>query len=204
LHIANLPSSINAGADMTIIGTGFGATQGTSQVLINGAPAIVRSWSSTSIVVTVPDTLSGPGVPVVVRVGGADSNEVTTTVLGTGDVQITLIWEDTNDLDLRVTDPLGNILNTDRRTSPTGGVLDVDANALCETNVSSSPRENVFWPVGRAPRGEYKVRVEYFFPCMRPATPSHYRVVVRVDGSTSELGSGTLEVGNRVELTFSR
>jgi hypothetical protein len=203
-HIGNLPSSVNAGADLSIIGTGFGDTQGASQVFINGTPVIVRSWSSTFVVVTVPETLSGQNLPVAVRVAGFDSNEVTTNVLGTGDVQITLVWEDANDLDLRVTDPFGNIITYDHPTSPTGGELDVDANAICEINVSSSPRENVFWPVGRAPRGEYRVRVEYFFPCTHPSMPTHYSVVVRVDGATYELGAGTLDVGGRVELTFSR
>jgi hypothetical protein len=161
-------------------------------------------WSETSLVVSVPADLSGQDLPVIVTVGGVPSNTARTNVLGPGDVQITLIWHDLNDLDLRVTDPFGNILNFERRTSPTGGRLDVDANALCELHVSSEPRENVFWPAGRAPRGTYTVRAENFFSCNDPRAPSPFSVMIKVDGQTSELMSGTLDAGQRAEKTFTR
>jgi hypothetical protein len=58
------------GASITITGTNFGATQGTSTVTFNGtAAATVTSWSATSIVVTVPV--------------GATTGNVVVTVLGT-------------------------------------------------------------------------------------------------------------------------
>ena len=68
---------------MTITGTNFGTTQGTSAVTFNGTPATtVTSWSATSIVATVP-----PGATtgsVVVTVGGVASNSVNFTVATTG------------------------------------------------------------------------------------------------------------------------
>lgn len=45
-------SSAPVGSTVTITGTGFGVAQGT--VAFNATPAIVSSWSATSIVVTVP------------------------------------------------------------------------------------------------------------------------------------------------------
>ena len=49
-----LPSSGPIGSAVTIAGSGFGATQGSSSVSFNGIPAIATSWSSGQIVAVVP------------------------------------------------------------------------------------------------------------------------------------------------------
>jgi len=66
------PTSGASGASVTIAGTGFGSTQGSSTVTFNGVLASVSTWSGTSIVATVPSGASTG--PVVVTVGGASSN----------------------------------------------------------------------------------------------------------------------------------
>lgn len=48
------PNPAVPGTNITISGTGFGATQGTSQVLYDGAVMGVVSWSNAQIVATVP------------------------------------------------------------------------------------------------------------------------------------------------------
>ena len=63
---------------MTITGTNFGATQGTSTVTFNGTAATATSWSATSIAVTVPSGATTGNV--VVTVGGQASNGVSFTV----------------------------------------------------------------------------------------------------------------------------
>ena len=63
---------------MTITGTNFGATQGTSTVTFNGTAATPTSWSATSIAVPVPSGATTGNV--VVTVGGAGSNGVNFTV----------------------------------------------------------------------------------------------------------------------------
>ncbi len=63
---------------VTIAGTNFGATQGTSTVKFNGTTATATSWSATSIVVTVPTGATTGNV--VVTVGGVASNGVAFTV----------------------------------------------------------------------------------------------------------------------------
>jgi RHS repeat-associated protein len=50
------PSSGAPGTQVTITGSGFGATQGTSTFSFNGTTASVVSWSDTSLTVTVPAT----------------------------------------------------------------------------------------------------------------------------------------------------
>jgi hypothetical protein len=62
------PTSGVVGATVTISGTNFGSTQGTSAVSFNGALAVPSSWSSTSIVAPVP--------------GAATTGNVTVTVAG--------------------------------------------------------------------------------------------------------------------------
>src|SRR5262252_7026708 len=49
------------GSQVTISGSNFGATQGGSAVLLNGAPLTINTWSGTSISITIPGgATSGP------------------------------------------------------------------------------------------------------------------------------------------------
>jgi hypothetical protein len=74
------PSSAPAGTPVTITGTNFGATKGTSTVTFNGTAATPTSWSATSIVVPAPvGAVTGN---VVVTVNGVSSNSKIFTVSG--------------------------------------------------------------------------------------------------------------------------
>ena len=67
------------GNSVTITGSNFGATQGSSSVTFNGIAAAASNWSPTSISVFVPTgATSGP---VVVNVGGAASNSLPFTTI---------------------------------------------------------------------------------------------------------------------------
>src|SRR5262249_37221013 len=77
--IASLsPTTGAVGATVTITGTNFGATQGTSLVKFNGVTATPTSWSATSIATPVPAGATTGNVTV--TVGGGASNGVTFTV----------------------------------------------------------------------------------------------------------------------------
>src|SRR6202049_2133013 len=78
------PTSGAVGASITIAGLNFGSTQGTSTVKFNGTTATVTSWSTTSIVATVPNGATTGNV--VVTVGGNASNGVSFTVIPTPSV----------------------------------------------------------------------------------------------------------------------
>jgi hypothetical protein len=121
----------------------------------------------------------------------------------TGDVQITLEWYSTADLDLHVLDPDGDEIWFDNSRVASGGELDVDANGPCFT-ATSSPLENVYWPWGGAPPGEYEVYVEYFSECLGEGAVD-YQVIVRVDGEVLDTHSGAISPGGQVFITrFSR
>ncbi len=83
----------------------------------------------------------------------------------TGDIQISLFWENRHDLDLHCTDPSGEDIHFQKPRSSSGGRLDVDSNAACDNNVTDNPVENIYWATGKAPEGEYKVWVQFFTPC---------------------------------------
>src|SRR5207253_1897361 len=70
-----MPTAGAMGASVTIYGSGFGATQGTSTVAFNGTSATATSWSNTSIAATVPSGATTG--PVVVTVNSTASNGVT-------------------------------------------------------------------------------------------------------------------------------
>lgn len=82
----------------------------------------------------------------------------------TGDVQISLLWNNYNDLDLHCVfvgqDGQREHIWFSQRRSASGGELDVDRNAgRRETN---RPVENIYWRKGRAPFGRYQVYVHYW------------------------------------------
>lgn len=73
------PNSGLAGSSVTIAGSNFGTTQGTSVVRFNTTAATVTSWSASQITVTVPQ-LSAGAYGVTATVNGVSSNAATFTV----------------------------------------------------------------------------------------------------------------------------
>jgi hypothetical protein len=77
-QITSISPTVGAiGTQITITGTGFGATSGTASV--NGTNATIQSWSDTQVVATVAAGTTSGGVQVVN--GGVSSNAVTFTIL---------------------------------------------------------------------------------------------------------------------------
>lgn len=116
--------------------------------------------------------------------------------LGTGDVQITLRWDSTADLDLHVTEPNGTeIWYGDKGPTSTGGQLDVDSNVGCDEEVSV---ENVFWPTGQMPLGHYVVEVTGF--SVDDCGSGRYTVTAVVEGE--QVLNETGEVGEDETDTY--
>ncbi len=68
------------GSQLTITGTGFGTAQNGSLVMLNGATVPINSWSSTSIVITIPTGATSGNLIVSVAPSMNDSNPVFFTV----------------------------------------------------------------------------------------------------------------------------
>jgi hypothetical protein len=107
--------------------------------------------------------------------------------VGTGDVQVSVSWNSAADVDLHVVEPGGEEVYYGNPNSAAGGELDLDSNAACN---SDGPRnENIVWPTGSAPTGEYIVRVDHWAAC--GATQTDYVVTVQVQGSQPQVFTGT-------------
>lgn len=78
------PSFGGPGATVTITGSNFGATQGSSTVSLNGIILTPSSWSDLAITFVVPS--SAATGPIVIMVGGNASNALTFSVLPTPEI----------------------------------------------------------------------------------------------------------------------
>jgi hypothetical protein len=82
---------------------------------------------------------------------------------GVGDVKITLSFEPIHDLDLHVVEPDGTEISFLQPLSASGGRLDLDSGSNCRPGAVNA--ENIFWPSGAAPPGQYRVTVRNFEQC---------------------------------------
>ena len=114
------------------------------------------------------------------------------------DVQISLMWNNYNDLDLHVVCPSGERIHGGNKKSACGGELDVDANVRAETR---KPIENVFWEEGKAPAGRYQVYVHYYkkHKKRRSKDPTKFQVIVNEGGDPREY-NGELSAGDPIVL----
>ena len=114
------------------------------------------------------------------------------------DVQISLIWNNYNDLDLHVVCPSGERIHGGNRESACGGELDVDANVRPETK---KPVENVVWPEGKAPGGTYKAYVHHYkkHNKRRSKDPTAFKIICNAGGEIKEY-EGKLSTGEPIML----
>ena len=117
------------------------------------------------------------------------------------DVQVSLMWNNYNDLDLHVVCPSGERIHGGNRKSACGGHLDVDANVRPD---SRKPIENVVWPEGEAPAGTYQVFVHYYkkHKKRRSKDPTKFQVIANAYGDLMEY-TGELTFGEEIQLVCS-
>ncbi len=118
--------------------------------------------------------------------GTYTSTTIRPTLVGTGEVQISVAWDDTSDVDLHVVDPAGDEIYWANRQVSSGGQLDLDSNAGC--SIDNVNQENVTWST--APRGEYIVRVDYWSSC--GVAETNFIVTVQVKGRAPQIFTGKL------------
>lgn len=118
--------------------------------------------------------------------------------LETGDIQITLIWSSTADLDLHVVDPSGEEISYENPHSASGGKLANEGNGSCAL-ATTSPIENIFWATGTAPPGVYTIVVHYFGTC-REEGDQMFEVIVRVDGQLLEIVRGSISAFEGIQV----
>jgi hypothetical protein len=97
----------------------------------------------------------------------------------TGQIQVTLSWNTAADIDLYVYDPSGYRIYYADRSSPSGGMLDIDARGACVGGTGTI--ENIFWSTPTPPPGTYTVEVHNYAACGSYG-PTPVQVSVSVGG----------------------
>ena len=106
---------------------------------------------------------------------------LTTISVMSGDVQVSVSWDTFVDVDLHVIEPSGEELFYGHRGSATGGQLDLDSNPACSLDRVNN--ENVSWPIGQSPPGQYTVLVDYWSAC--GGQSANYTVTVKNCGEVN-------------------
>jgi Ca-activated chloride channel family protein len=117
--------------------------------------------------------------------------------LNTGDIRISLSWNNRNDLDLHVVSPMGEEINFNNPRDSYGGYLDVDRNLYGET---TKPEETIFWPDNMAPRGNYRVFVQNYVSNEADPLPTPFQIEIK-NGSEYLYFNGSVRGAGRVSLT---
>ena len=124
------------------------------------------------------------------RVSPYTGHMMTVQAVGGGDVQVSVSFDQDVDIDLHVVEPSssggadgcapsgGCELYYGDKSCPSGGQLDLDSNAGC--GIDGVNNENIFWPEGQAPTGNYIVRVDFFSDCC--SCGSNYTVTIQYCG----------------------
>ncbi len=117
-----------------------------------------------------------------------------------GEVQISLAWDDYNDLDLHLFCPSGERIYFNNKKSECGGELDVDMNVR---PVSKTPVENVVWRQN-APLGTYKVGVHFYKYHRKRRTRRlcKFRLRVVTHGQSKEY-LGSIKYGQAMQMVTS-
>jgi hypothetical protein len=170
------PQSVSQVDVHSAIGGSFGTTEPSLSGL-SGEPSGLGRGSGTGVG-------DGAGADIAGRVEAAGGKG--------GALQISLAWDDTNDLDLAVQTPEGEVLYWGDLTTSDGGELDVDMNALGSVSTSKKAVENIAWPGTIPPDGEYLVRVHFFGARPRQPQQPEFRVRLQVAGEVRVL-AGRLE-----------
>jgi hypothetical protein len=205
----------NGGPTNSVAGFAAMVTGGSSQQTVTGGAAFTR------VVVVVPGMEnyyelaipSGTTAAVILRaatalpdmslgiqyavgdgatLGAYSSQNVRIISVGTGDVQVSVSWSDSSDVDLHVIDPNGDEIFYGAKTSPSGGNLDLDSNAACSRNSDNTfkSNENVVWPLGGGAHGTYTVKLAYWSAC-GVTVPTEYVITVAVVGSAPQFFTGS-------------
>jgi Ca-activated chloride channel family protein len=105
-----------------------------------------------------------------------------------GDIRVSLLWNNRNDLDIHVVTPRQEEIFYGHPQDVAGGFLDVDMNVRGET---SKPVENIFWARGKAPQGRYRVFVQNYDYHEKHREPTPFQVELK-NGSEYSHFEGTL------------
>lgn len=200
----------------TIRDSRYTMMQGTSMAapIVTGAVALIKSEKPELTPMQIRDILQSTAIPTegniakLLQLGDAirkakdiEPDTTTTPVLHSGDIELTLRWNNLNDIDLACTEPGGITISYQNRTSPSGGMLEVDMNV--GGRMSNTPLEHIYWPDNSAEHGKYKVIVNYFGHHQQAEDITPYELTVIKYKRDTMRYTGVLDrVAEKHEVTF--
>jgi Ca-activated chloride channel family protein len=114
-----------------------------------------------------------------------------------GDIRVTLLWDNRNDLDLHIVTPNNEEIYFDHKTDSTGGWLEGDRNERGET---VEPIETILWPQDKAVNGTYKVYVQNYDFHEEKYTPTDFQIEIK-NGNEYTYYEGTVRGTGRTSRT---
>jgi Ca-activated chloride channel family protein len=129
--------------------------------------------------------------------GDANTTRLLMPNLNTGDIRVSLTWNNRNDLDLHVVGPTGEEINFNNPRDSHGGYLDLDRNLYGET---TKPMETIFWPNNMAPPGKYRVFVKNYVSNEPDPFPTPFQIEIK-NGNEYLYFNGSVRGAGRVSLT---
>ncbi len=117
-----------------------------------------------------------------------------TVTLTNGGITFELVWNAAVNLNMEVRDPVGGTVHRLSPGSPSGGTLDADINANCDSAIATQPTETIAWPAGTVPAGSYEIIIYYTDVC-DVGGPQLFTITTNVNGGTPQSIAGTINPG---------
>ncbi len=114
-----------------------------------------------------------------------------------GSVEVTLLWNDQNDLDLHIDCPNGKTLSFSNKTE-CGGILDIDRNAH-QNALTTEPVENIVWTKHPTCKGRYMVYVHFYHQHSGQPNTSEFKVRLK-RGARVQYSDGSVVAGERAQV----
>ena len=116
-----------------------------------------------------------------------------------GDIQITLFWQGGADIDMYVTDPMGETISYSHTQSQSGGHLDQDARGDCLRSQANPTIENVYWGPN-PPSGRYQIELHHFSACRSGGGATPVTVSIAVGGQVIGAYNYTITPNDRIAV----
>lgn len=139
-------------------------------------------------------TLSGPTSDV--------ASQATSLDLPQGDIEVSLYWSTSADLQLLVRDPAGQSVFDDSPLIASGGILQEVGNVNCIPATTGTPVSYIYWPVGVMRPGTYEVEVWYQNACSDLPPAVDFTLLIEVNGDLVADAREFPQIGQRYVTNF--
>lgn len=89
----------------------------------------------------------------------------------TGAIQVTVAWAGNVDIDLYLSDPVGETISHQHERSASGGLFDHEGRGACDDQSLPANVENIRWTENAPPKGRYVIELHYWGECNSNAGP---------------------------------